>query len=261
MSRITEKFNLLKKTGTTAFMPFVVAGYPDFETSVRITNVLTEYADLLEVGIPYSDPLADGPIIQEADQVALSSGMTPTKTFEFVRQIRRMSQIPITVLVYANIVQSFGVDDFYKRAKSAGVDGVLIPDAPPEEQEPYLAAAARYGIDPIFLVAQTSTNTRLKEIERAAKGFLYLVSILGVTGTKDTLPKETYAFLSRIKGHASLPAVVGFGVSTNAQIKQFRKMGLDGFIVGSFLVSAIKECSYGKNVKRFRAIVEDMVRI
>jgi len=260
MSRITQKFIQLQAKNETAFMPFVVAGYPDFNTSLKITKTLAKWAHFLEVGFPYSDPLADGPIIQEADQIALKNGMTVTKVFKFISNVNKSHDLPIIILVYSNLVNNFGIENFYSQAKFVGVDGILIPDVPLEEADFYIQAAVKNKIDPIFIVAQTTTNIRLKKILKLAKGFLYMVSVLGVTGARKNFSPDTYRFLSRIKKHSDIPSVVGFGVSTNKQIKQFRKMGLDGFIVGSFLVSAIKKCSNGRNLKRFNKMVANLVR-
>ena len=182
----------LKAKGKTAFMPFVLAGYPDFATSLKITKALAKRADFLEVGFPYSDPLADGPVIQEADQVAIKNGMTATKAFKLIFAINKACNLPITILVYANIVNSFGIENFYRKAKLAGVDGVLVPDVPLEEAVPYIQAAAKNEIDPIFLITQTTSNSRVKEILKSAKGFLYMVSVLGVTGSRKDLPPSPY---------------------------------------------------------------------
>ena len=183
MTSISKKFAGVKNEHRTAFLPFVVAGDPDFTTSLAVLKRLAEHADLLEIGFPYSDPLADGAVIQAADGRALASGMNTDKVFDLISQIRTFSNIPITVLVYANLVYQKGIDAFYRKAKKAGIDGVLLPDVPVEESKPFVSAAEKYGIDPIFLVAQTTTNDRLKNILKYATGYLYLVSVLGVTGS------------------------------------------------------------------------------
>jgi len=249
MSKLSSTFqNLLptpklRQAGKTAkrvaFMPFVVAGDPDFKTSLAVLKRLSEHADLIELGFPYSDPLADGPTIQSADGRALASGMTTEKVFELIAQFRKFSQKPISVLVYANLVYQQGIDTFYRKAKEAGIDGVLIPDVPVEEAKPFVSSAKKHGVHPIFLVAQTTTNERLKKILKHATGYLYLVSVLGVTGKRSAFSEETTEFIKRIRSQTSLPLAVGFGISTREQAVGFAKAGADGVIVGSAIVDII----------------------
>lgn len=239
MSKLSQKFKGLKTAKRTAFMPFLVAGDPDFNTSLAVCKCLAEHTDLWELGFPYSDPLADGPTIQAADGRALASGMTTDKVFELVSEIRKFSSIPISVLVYANLVYQQGIDEFYRKAKEAGIDGVLVPDVPVEESKPFVTSAKKHGIDPIFLVAQTTTNERLKKILKHATGYLYLVSVLGVTGKRTSFSEETTAFIKRIRSQTRLPLAVGFGISTREQAQNFAKAGADGIIVGSAIVDII----------------------
>ncbi len=245
MNRIDQKFIDLKKQGKPAFMPFVVGGDPDFKTSLKIVATLCKHADFLEIGFPYSDPLADGPTIQAADIRALNSGATTDSIFDLIKKIRQFSQVPITVLVFANLVLQKGVSEFYKIAKNSGVDGVLIPDAPVEEIDEFAKIAEENGIRQIFLVSQLTTNLRLKKILKHAKGFLYLVSVLGVTGARKSFGKETAQFIKRIRGQTNLPLCVGFGISTPNQFKEMIKAGANGVIVGSALVDVI-----AKNLKQ-----------
>ncbi|MEK7170470.1 MAG: tryptophan synthase subunit alpha [Patescibacteria group bacterium] len=239
MTSISKKFAGVKNEHRTAFLPFVVAGDPDFTTSLAVLKRLAEHADLLEIGFPYSDPLADGAVIQAADGRALASGMNTDKVFDLISQIRTFSNIPITVLVYANLVYQKGIDAFYRKAKKAGIDGVLLPDVPVEESKPFVSAAEKYGIDPIFLVAQTTTNDRLKNILKYATGYLYLVSVLGVTGKRKVFSTDTTTFIKRIRSATKLPLAVGFGISTPEQARVFAKAGADGIIVGSAIVDII----------------------
>lgn len=238
LSHISKTFASLKKR-KMAFMPFLVAGDPDFKTSLAVAKRISPRADLLEIGFPYSDPLADGPVIQAADGRALASGMTTDKVFELIAQFRKFSPKPISVLVYANLVYQQGIDTFYHKAKEAGIDGVLIPDVPVEEAKPFVMAAKKHGIDPIFLVAQTTTNERLKKILKHATGYLYLVSVLGVTGKRSAFGEETTAFIKRIRSQTKLPLAVGFGISTREQAEGFAKAGADGIIVGSAIVDIV----------------------
>lgn len=239
MNRIDIKFAELKRQGRPAFMPFVVGCDPNFKISLNIIKTLCESADFLELGFPYSDPLADGPTIQAADIRALGSGATTDDVFKLVKSIREFSQIPITVLVYANLVLQRGVDKFYRDAAKNGLDAVLIPDAPLEEIRDFAKAAARHKIHQIFLVTQMTDNNRLKEIDKHAQGFLYLVSVLGVTGARKSFSGKTRSFIRRIRSKTKLPLCVGFGVSSPKQFKQMVKDGADGVIVGSAIVDVI----------------------
>lgn len=248
MNRIDQKFIDLKKTGKPAFMPFVVAGDPDYNVSLEVVKTLCQTADFLEIGFPYSDPLADGPTIQAADMRALGSGITPDDVFHLVREIRKFSQIPIVPLVYCNLVLQRGVDKFYRDAASAGIDGVLIPDVPVEEIGSFTKAAAQHHIHQIFLVTQMTDNHRLREIIKHAKGFLYLVSILGVTGTRKHFSKDTRQFIRRVRKQTVLPLCVGFGVSTPGQFRSMVRDGADGVIVGSAIVDVIAKSLGKKNL-------------
>lgn len=222
-------------------MPFLVAGDPDFTTSISIVRQVLPFADLLEIGFPYSDPLADGPTIQNADARALQSGMNPSRVFALIRAIRKTSIIPITALVYANLVYQRGIERFYRDAQRAGIDGVLVPDVPVEETEPFVAAAKKFGVSPIFLVTLTTNPERLKKILLHAEGFLYIVSLLGVTGARRSLPKELARLLETIKSKTGLPLAVGFGISKRSHITTLAKAGADGTIIGSALIKLIEE--------------------
>ena len=247
MSRIDEKFAQLRKEGRIAFMPFLVAGDPNFENGLRLAEKIIPSADLLEIGFPYSDPLADGPIIQAADNRALAASMNTDRVFAFIKEIRKISEIPISVLVYANLVYQRGIKRFYRDAKKSGIDGVLIPDVPVEESSPFVDASRKADVDPIFLVTQTTTQKRLKKILVYAKGYLYLVSVLGVTGTRATLASEMPRVIRSIKKHTDLPLAVGFGISKKEHIHALHTAGADGAIVGSALVKIIGENSDNKD--------------
>lgn len=241
MTRIEKIFKEIRSKDKIAFMPFLVAGDPDFETSISIAKKIIPFADFLEIGFPYSDPLADGPVIQAADNRALRAGMHTDRVFAFIRKLRGFTDIPITVLVYTNIVYQRGIERFYQDAKAASIDGVLVPDIPVEESAPFVRAAEIAGIEPIFLVAPTTTPGRLKKILRVAKGYLYVVSVLGVTGARDALSSGMSQFLERIKRQTSLPLAVGFGISRKEHIAMLKKSGADGAIVGSALVKMIEQ--------------------
>src|SRR3989344_2860492 len=248
MDRIGKCFKELRRQKKMAFMPFVVAGDPDYKTSLKIVRELVKNADFLELGFPYSDPLADGPVIQRADMRALASGMNSDRVFRLISKIRVFSDIPITVLAYANLVYRRGVDKFYRDAGRAGIDAVLVPDLPVEESDKFVKAAKKYGIDSIFLLAQTTTKARMKKILKQASGYLYLVSILGVTGIRKDIAPETLGLIRQLKKLSKLPVVVGFGVSNARQIKILRKAKADGVIVGSAILKVIEK--YKRNPSR-----------
>ena len=238
-------------------MPFIVGGDPDFKTSLSVAKELCSGADLLEIGFPYSDPLADGPTIQAADMRALASGATTTSVFRLIKNIRKFSQTPITVLVYANLVLQRGLDKFYRDASISGIDAVLIPDVPLEEIGDFAKAAAKHNIHQIFLITQMTDNARLKKILKHAHGFLYLVSVLGTTGARKNFSSDTPKFIKRVRKQTGLPLCVGFGVSTPKQFGQMVKAGADGVIVGSAIVDVIAENLGRKDMsiklKRFAA--------
>ena len=238
MSRIDRVFT---KKGAVAFIGFTVAGDPDTDTSVRIANALIEGGtDILELGVPFSDPVADGPTIQKADERALAAGTTPDTIFAITRELRAYSDVPIVFLVYYNMVYRRGVERFYREAHDAGVDGILIADMPVEESDEVVDVAARYGIDPIFLVTRTTSDERMEKIVRRARGYLYLVSVLGVTGVRERVSDEALALLVRVRKHTKLPLAIGFGISTPEHVKTCAEAGADGVIVGSAIVAIVE---------------------
>ncbi|HBB49407.1 TPA: tryptophan synthase subunit alpha [Candidatus Nomurabacteria bacterium] len=241
MNRIETAFTHIKKEGKLAMMPFLVAGFPNFSQSLKILKVLSQHSDLLEIGFPYSDPLADGPVIQKADQVALKAGSTTSKVFELIKNLRLTTEIPITVLVYANLVYQRGIEKFYRDARNAGIDGVLIPDVPFEEISIFLKAAKKYNIDNIYLIATTTTPRRLNKITKVAQGYLYLTSVVGITGTQKDIPRKTLQYIKQIKRQTRLPIAVGFGISNLSQVKKLKINGADGVIIGSSLIKLIQK--------------------
>ncbi len=235
-----EMFKRVKEKSEGAFIPFVVAGDPDLETSLLVVKEMVNAgADALEIGFPFSDPVADGPTIQAADVRALKSGMTTSKGFEFIRQVREFTDIPIGLLVYYNLIYKRGIDQFYKEAKKNGVNGILIADLPPEEASPAIEVSKKYGISQIFMVAQTTSNPRLSHISQMAEGFIYVVAVKGVTGARSTLEVDTVDLIHRVRKHTDLPICVGFGISKPDHIEKVLKAGSDGAIVASVLVELI----------------------
>lgn len=265
VNRYQQTFQRVKKAKCLAFCPFTVVGDPDFETSLKIVSLLVKNgADMLEFGMPFSDPSADGPVIQAADQRALKAGMTVRKMFKFVERVREFTNIPIGLLVYYNLVLQFGIEEFYRAAAKAGLDSVLIADLPIEEADGVVRAAGKYGIAPIFIVSKLTKGRRLKRILRAAEGlaaaekgkptekgatvateksgfgFLYVVSLLGVTGVRKGLDQDLKPLIQRLKKQTQLPLVVGFGISEREQVRKLEKIGADGFIVGSGVVKRVR---------------------
>ncbi|MDB6114404.1 MAG: trpA [Lacunisphaera sp.] len=241
MDRITQAFARASREKRAAFVAYLCAGDPDFDTSLQACRaVLDAGADILELGVPFSDPLADGLTNQLAAQRALESGMTAGRVFELVRRIREFSQAPIVFYTYYNLVFSNGVDRYVKAAKEAGVDGMLTLDLPPEEADEVLAACKQHGLQTVFIVAPTTPAARLPIIGAAATGFIYYVSREGVTGVRDQIAANIPEALARIRQHTKLPVAVGFGISTREQVRQVARLA-DGVVVGSALVNVIRE--------------------
>ncbi len=235
-------FQRAKEKSEGVFIPFIVAGDPDFETSLQIVRELVEGgADALEIGFPFSDPVADGPTVQSADIRSLNAGMTTAKGFEFIRKIREFTSIPIGLLVYYNLIYKMGVDTFYENARKSGVNGILAADLPPEEAGDAVKAAEKNGLNQIFLAAETTSNERLQEIIKLCSGFLYVVSVMGVTGARSEMGTSTVEMVGRMRSHTKLPLCVGFGISKPEHITEVIKAGANGAIVGSILIDVIAE--------------------
>jgi tryptophan synthase alpha chain len=238
MGRIERAFASVKKP---AFIGFMVAGDPDTATSIRIARALIAGGtDILELGVPFSDPVADGPTIQKADERALDAGTTPDTVFHIVREIRKECDVPIVFLTYYNIIHHRGIEQFYHEAHSAGVDGILIADMPVEESDEVCSAASRYGIDPIFLIAQTTSDERIKKIAKKARGYLYLVAAYGVTGVREQVSEGAIDLLNRVRTCTQIPLALGFGISTPHHGQICARAGADGMIVGSAIVDIVE---------------------
>jgi len=238
MGRIEKAFAAVKKP---LFIGFTVAGDPDKSTCIRIARALIDGGTaILELGVPFSDPVADGPTIQKADERALGAGTTPDTVFDIVREIRKESDVPIVFLTYYNIVHHRGIERFYHEAHDAGVDGILIADMPVEESEEVCAVASRYSINPIFLVTQTTSDDRINKIAAKARGYLYLVAVFGVTGVREQVSEGAIDLLHRVRMHTPLPLAIGFGISTPAHAQICARAGADGVIVGSAIVEIVE---------------------
>ena len=241
MSRIQKRFEWLKSNSEKALVAFVTAGDPDLDTTRELFSAIEEGgADIIELGVPFSDPLADGPVIQAASQRSLKSGTTLKKIIQLVRDIRQSSQLPIVLMTSFNPVFVYGQEAFVKDAVEAGVDGVIIPDLPPEEAGEFDALAQAKALDVIYLLAPTSTPDRIEMVGTRSRGFIYYVSLTGVTGTRDSLAKGVEERVTRIKQATSLPVLIGFGISGPQQARAASK-GSDGVIVGSAIVRMIEE--------------------
>ena len=241
MSRIEAVFEQLREQRRAGMVTYVTAGDPDADTSAKILIALANAgADILEVGVPFSDPLADGPVIQRATERALASGMTLRGTLDVVRQVRRAVNTPIVLFTYANPVVRMDPAVFARSAREAGVDGVLILDYPVEEAEPLRAPLIEAGLDPIFLISPTTTDERIRRSAELGRGFLYLISRLGVTGVRDRLGGDVSALVQRVRAQSSLPVALGFGISSPEHVAQ-ACASADAAVVGSALVNVIAQ--------------------
>jgi tryptophan synthase alpha chain len=240
-TRIDRRFEQLKAEGRAALVTFLTAGDPDPETSLAILRAIpTAGADVVELGMPFSDPMADGPAIQMSSQRALKAGQTLSKTLTIVRAFRQGDDAtPLVLMGYYNPIYIYGVDRFLRDAKSAGVDGVIVVDLPPEEDEELCLPALKAGLNFIRLATPTTDDTRLPAVLANTSGFVYYVSITGITGAATPNPAKVTAAVARIKRHTKLPVAVGFGVRTAEQAAAIAS-GADGVVVGSALVNALK---------------------
>ena len=235
MSRIQEAFK-----GKKAFIPFVTCGDPDLETTKQIVYEMEKAgAALIELGIPFSDPTAEGPVIQGANLRALTGGVTTDKIFDMVKEIRQNTQIPLVFMTYANVLYSYGLERFAKRCQEIGIQGVILPDVPFEEKEEFDSVLSQYDVDLVSLIAPTSED-RITEIAKDAKGFIYLVSSLGVTGVRSKITTDIGAICEKIKSITDVPVGVGFGISTPEQAAKMASFS-DGAIVGSAIIKIIEK--------------------
>ncbi|MBO4470188.1 MAG: tryptophan synthase subunit alpha [Clostridia bacterium] len=227
MSKIAAAFDHGK-----AFIAFITCGDPDLDTTGRVVRSAVENgADLIELGIPFSDPTAEGPVIQEANLRALRAGTTTDRIFAFVKELREDVAVPMVFMTYANVIFSYGAEKFISTCAEIGIDGLILPDLPFEEKEEFLPLCRQYGVDLISLIAPTSEN-RVAMIAREAEGFIYLVSSLGVTGTRSEITTDLAPIIQTIRENAKVPVAIGFGISTPEQAKKMAAIS-DGAIVGS----------------------------
>ncbi len=257
MTRIEKTFAELKKQKRVALMPYLPLGYPSPSVSRDLIRAVADAgADVLELGVPFSDPLADGPVIQHATQIALKNGMTLAKCLDMAQAARADGiNIPLVLMGYYNPLFQFGVEKFARAAREAGVDGLIVPDLPPEESGVISAAFQANDLDLIFLAAPTSTTARLKLIGNATRGFVYLVSVTGVTGARDQMASDLGEFVARVRAVTTKPVCVGFGIA-NAETARSVSRVADGVIVGSALVARIGE--NGRAVDAAKEFVEEL---
>ncbi len=240
-TRISKRFAELRASGELGIVAYITAGDPSFDSTLKFVLALAEAgADVIELGVPFSDPLADGPTIQRASERALKAGATLAGVLDLVRRIRQSSQVPLVLFSYYNPILQMGLEKFASAAESVGADGVLATDLTPEESEDYRRILASHHLDTIFLGAPTSTDERLAKIAACSSGFLYLISRTGVTGAKDALPDDLPALLRRARGVTQLPIAVGFGISLPGHVSVLGGLA-DAAVVGSALVSEIEK--------------------
>ena len=259
MSKIQMAFDKTKTEGRKAFIPFITAGDPDIHSTEQFIYALERAGStIIELGIPFSDPVADGPVIQRANLRAMKKGMDIDKVFEMIYSVRKHTKIPLVFLMYANTIYHYGMRAFFKRCKELEIDGVIVPDVPLEEKEEFDALARAYEVDFISLVTPTSKE-RTREICKEARGFLYCVSSLGVTGTRDEIKTDFKPMFDEIKRYARIPTALGFGISNKIQAELVKDYA-DGIIVGSGIVKIIEQ--YGEDsIGPITMFVKDIVEV
>ncbi len=243
MSRLTQCLAALKTTKSKALVTFITAGDPDLATTAEMIHLLEESgADIIELGMPFSDPMADGPTIQLSSERALAAGTTLTAILETVRTVRKSSSIPIILMGYLNPIHAYGYERFSRDAAQAGVDGVLLVDMPPEESQFFLRSATTHGLDVIFLLTPTSDAVRIDTVNKLGRGFIYYVTVTGVTGARQEVSSSLKSELKRVTQAVTLPVMAGFGISTPEQASSVASLA-DGVVVGSAIVKLFQQHS------------------
>lgn len=248
MSRISSVFN---RQSHKALIPYITVGYPDIEATSKVVPLLAKNGcDIVELGIPFSDPIADGATIQNSSFHALMNGITVSSCFELVRQLRKSVDIPLVFMTYYNPVYHYGLEAFCDECERCGIDGMIVPDLPPEEGADLEAMLAQRNADLIYLLAPTSTKERINHVTEHSSGFIYLVSLVGVTGARKQLNKNLDAFVNRVRKKTDRPLCVGFGISTPAQARESVHVA-DGVIIGSRIIQLMEEDPTLKKVEDF----------
>ncbi len=236
MNRIQEHLDRLKKEGKRAFIPYIMAGYPDVERSMRVFSLLAQAgADVIELGVPFTDPLADGPVIQQAADRALKQGVTLRGVLSMLKELRKNHSVRVALMTYYNPIYKFGLERFFNAASASGVDGLIVPDLPPDEAEEMIEYAKKHDIATIFLAAPTSTEERIRLVAEKSTGFVYYVSITGITGSKIKITDEMKRMVNRIRKYTDRAVCVGFGVKRPEEARKVAQIA-DGVIVGSSIV-------------------------
>lgn len=259
MSRLQATFEALRASNQRAFMPFITCGDPDLTiTKTLLARYITSGADIIEIGIPFTDPLADGPTIQRASERALAAGTTMNDALELIAEVRStFPDTPLVPMTYVNPVFRIGFDRFARRCAEVGVDGVIISDIPPEAACEWIAAGRRYGVDTIFLAAPTSDAARIKAVAEASSGFIYAVARMGVTGAKSDVPPEINELISRVKAQTQTPICAGFGFSSPEQIAATcRNSEVDGIVVASALIDLLEKTPGAAGIDAAAAMVK-----
>ncbi|MCG2789105.1 MAG: tryptophan synthase subunit alpha [Actinomycetia bacterium] len=258
-TKIDNVFNELRSNSRKALIPFITCGYPSIDGCMKLFDVLEKNgADIIEIGIPFSDPLADGPVIQATSKIALENGINTDTVMDTIVKIRSKSNIPIVILTYFNTVYRYGIDKFLKRASSAGVDGLIIADLPLEEFYNYRLFFNNSSIDKIMLASLTSSKERLYKISNICKGFLYCVAVKGVTGIRDGISSEVKDFLIKLRSITNLPLALGFGISNPEQINEVKKY-CDAIIIGSKILSLLLDADdFNKGLSK---VEEFMIKV
>ena len=261
MSRIQATFERLQAQGRKALIPFITAGDPDAALTLPLMHALVEAgSDVIELGVPFSDPMADGPTIQRASERALAKGMTMKKVLALVSDFRQSnSATPVVLMGYANPIEAMGIEPFAKAAREAGVDGVLVVDYPPEEVEEFGRVIQAHGLDPIFLLAPTSTETRISAVGKVASGYVYYVSLKGVTGAGHLDIDEVARRIPQIRERTGLPVGVGFGIRDAETAGRIARIA-DAVVVGSRIIEEIEQSTADNACERVRALVADLRR-
>jgi len=260
MTRIKEKFAELESRKEKALIAYIMAGFPnEKDTIATIRGLVKGGADIIELGFPFSDPLADGPVIQNASTISLEKGTKITKFFSLVKKIRKETDIPLVLMTYTNILYHKGYSKFISEAKKAGIDGFILPDMSVEESEEYLKAA-KNNADTIFLISPNTNKTRVQKITKASSGFLYLVAVFGTTGVKTGIKKYTLDAIKQVKKQTKgkIPIGVGFGISTPEDVKKYIKAGADAVIVGSAYLKLIEKTPQNKLESKITAFTKSL---
>ena len=241
MSRIQARFEALRKSGRKALIPYITAGDPSRELTVPLLHALVEGGgDVIELGVPFSDPMADGPVVQRAGERALKLGVSLRDVLKFSSEFRTQNtETPLVLMGYANPIEAMGVDRFVREAKAAGVDGVIVVDYPPEECVEFAELAKKNGIDPVFLLAPTSTDERIRQVARVASGYLYYVSLKGITGAGHLDTSDVAAHLPKLRAASKLPIGVGFGIRDAASARKIAEIA-DAVVIGSRIIQEIE---------------------